>query len=100
MINVQIDETTLLNLFIDRLKCWTSDADVLGLYEDCLVELIDSGYFDGTELGIDVFVDNLFVNDTTIMNREMLDYNDIEVDNNEKVLAKNEDKNLYLVRNY
>lgn len=36
MINVQIDETTLLNLFMDRLEYWTSDSDVLELYEDYL----------------------------------------------------------------
>ena len=41
MINVQIDETTLLNLFMDRLEYWTSDDDVLELYEDYLKELID-----------------------------------------------------------
>ena len=100
MINVQIDETTLLNLFVDRLEYWTSDADVLGLYEDYLGELIDSGCFDSTELDIDMFVDNLYINDTTIMDKEMLDDNGIEVDDSEKVLAKNEDKDLYLVSSY
>ena len=36
MINVRIDETTLLNLFMNRLEYWTSDDDVLALYEDIL----------------------------------------------------------------
>ena len=100
MINVQINETTLLNLFMDRLEYWTSDDDILALYEDYLKELIDCGCFDGSELDVAMFVDNLYINDTTIMDKEMLNDNDIEVDNRDKVFAKNEDKDLYLVSNY
>ena len=100
MINVQINETTLLNLFMDRVKYWTSDDDVLELYEDYLKELIYNGCFDGAELDVDMFVDNLYINDTTIMDKEILDDNGIGVDDSEKVLAKNEDKDLYLVSNY
>ena len=100
MINVQIDENTLLNLFMDRVEYWTSDDDVLSLYEDYLKELIDCGCFDGSELDVSMFADNLYINDTTIMDSKMLDDNDIEADDSEKVLAKNEDKDLYLVSNY
>ena len=100
MINVQINETTLLKLFMDRVEYWTSDADVLELYEDYLKELNDCGYFENSELDVDMFVDNLYINDTTIMGREMLDNNDIGINDNDKVLAKNEDKDLYLVSNY
>ena len=100
MINAQIDEETLLNLFMDRLEYWTSNDDVLALYENYIKELIDDGYFDSIELDVNLFVDNLYINNTTTMNRKMLDYNDIDIDNSEKVLAKNEDKDLYLVRNY
>ena len=100
MINVQIDEATLLNLLMDRLECWTSDNDVLALYESYLEELIDGGYFDGAELDINLIIDNLYINDTIIMDKGMLDDNDIEVDASEKVLAKNEDKDLYLVSTY
>lgn len=100
MINVQINETTLLNLFMDRLEYWTSDADVLGLYEDYLGELIDSGYFDGTELDVDMFVDNLYINDTTIMDNKELLENYIDVYDCDKVLAKDEDNDLYLVSSY
>lgn len=100
MINVQIDETTLLNLFMNRLKFWTSDGDVLALYENYLKELIDSGCFENSELDISVIIDNLYINDTSIMDKAMLDDNDIEIDDNEKVLVKNEDQDLYLVSNY
>ena len=100
MINVQINETALLNLFMDRVEYWTSDDDVLALYEDYLKEFIYGGCFEGAEIDVDMFVDNLYINDTTIMNKKMLDDNDIEVNDKEKVLAKNENKDLYLVCNY
>lgn len=100
MINVQINETTLLNLFMDRLEYWTSDNDILELYENYLEELINCGYFEGSELDINFTIDNLYINDTIIMDKEMLDDNGIEVDDREKVFAKNEDKNLYLVSSY
>ncbi|MCI7633044.1 MAG: hypothetical protein MSS80_03265 [Mollicutes bacterium] len=100
MINVKIDEVTLLNLFMNRLEYWTSDDDVLELYESYLKDLIDCGCFDDSELDVDVIIDNIYINDTTIMDKEMLDDNDIEVDDSDKVLAKNEDKDLYLVSSY
>ena len=100
MINVKIDETTLLDLFMDRVEYWTSDDDVLELYQNYIEELINCGCFEGVELDVNMFVDNLYINDTTIMDREMLDDNDIEIDDSEKVFAKNEDKDLYLVSNY
>ena len=100
MINVQINEVTLLNLFMNRLEYWTSDDDVLALYENYLKDLIDCGCFENSELDINLIIDNLYINNTTIMDKEMLDDNGIEVDDSEKVLAKNEDKDLYLVSSY
>ena len=100
MINVKIDETTLLDLFMDRVEYWTSDDDVLELYQNYIEELINCGCFENSELDINLFIDNLYVNDTTIMDIGMLDDNGIEVGDSEKVLAKNEDKDLYLVSNY
>lgn len=100
MISVKINELTLLNLLMNRLEYWTSDEDILKLYESYLKDLIDCGCFEDSELDINLFIDNLYINDTTIMDREMLDDNDVEVDDNEKVLAKNEDKDLYLVSSY
>lgn len=100
MINVKIDELTLLNLFMDRLEYWTSDDDVLALYESYLRGLIDCGCFDDAELDVNLIIDNLYINDTTIMDKEMLDDNGIKVDDSDEVLAKNKDKDLYLVSNY
>lgn len=100
MINIKIDEVTLLNLFMDRLECWTSDNDVLTLYESYLKELIDAGCFEENELDVNLFIGNLYINNTTIMSKGMLNYNDIKINDSEKVLAKNEDKDLYLVSSY
>ena len=100
MINVQINETTLLNLFMNRLEYWTTDTDVLELYENYLEETIDSGCFDGAELDVDMFIDNLYINNTSIMDEKELLENYIDIYDSEKVLAKNEDKDLYLVSSY
>lgn len=100
MINVQIDETTLLNLFMDRLEYWTTDSDVTALFEEYLENLIGGGCFEGAELDVNVIIDNLYINDTTIMDKEELGNNEIDAEDSDKVLAKNEDKDLYLVSNY
>ena len=101
MINVKINETTLLNLFMDRLEYWTTNSDVLELYENYLQDLIFGGCFEGAELDVDLIVDNLYINDTAVTNKERLstEYN-IEVDDCNRILASNEDKDLYLVRTY
>lgn len=100
MIKVQINETDLLNLFIDRLEFWTSDSDVLELYKNYLKDLIDCGCFEGAELDINSIIDNLYINDTSIMDKKELLENNTDVDDEDKVLAKNEKKDLYLVSNY
>lgn len=100
MINVKINETTLLNLFIDRLEFWTSDSDVLELYENYLKDLIDCGCFEDAELDINMIIDNLYINDTSIMDKKELLKNNTDVDDEDKVLAKNEEKDLYLVSSY
>ena len=101
MINVKIHETTLLNLFMNRLESWTTNTDVLELYESYLTELIDCGCFEGAELDVDLIVDNLYVNDTAVTDREGLikEYG-IGADDYDKILASDEDNNLYLVSTY
>ena len=101
MINVKIDETTLLNLFMSRLEYWTTDVDVLGLYESYLKELIDCGCFEGAELDVNLIVDNLYVNDTAVTDREGLSQQyDIDVNDYDRILASDEDNDLYLVSTY
>lgn len=101
MINVKINETTLLNLFMNRLEYWTTNSDVLELYEKYLQDLIFNGCFEGAELDVDVIIDNLYVNDTAITNKEGLSqYSFIETNEDERILASDEDKDLYLVSTY
>ena len=101
MINVKINEQALLNLFMNRMEYWTTDADVLELYESYLKELIDCGCFEDAELDVDLIIDNLYVNDTAVTDREGLikEYG-IDVDNDDRILASDEDNNLYLVSTY
>ena len=101
MINVKIDETTLLNLFMNRLKYWTTNANVLALYESYLKELINCGCFEGAKLDVDLIVDNLYVNDTAVTDKEGLSKQyDIGIDDYDKILASDEDNDLYLISTY
>ena len=101
MINVKIDETTLLNLFMNRLEYWVTDADVLELYKSYLTELIDCGCFEGAEIDVDLVVDNLYVNYTAVKDSERLinEYG-IEVDDCDRILASDKDNDLYLISTY
>ena len=101
MINVKIDETTLLNLLMNRLEYWTTDSDVLELYEKYLQNLIFNGCFEGAELDVNLIVDNLYVNDTTVTDREGLSQqHGIEENDCDKILASDEDDGLYLISTY
>ena len=101
MINVKIHETTLLNLFMNRLEYWTTDANVLGLYEKYLEDLIFNGCFEGAEIDVNLIVDNLYINDTVVTDKEggSQQYN-VDVDTYDKILASDEDNDLYLLSIY
>lgn len=100
MINVQVDEEQLLDLLMQRMEYWTKNANVLSLYEEYLRNLIDWGCFEGTNLDVSMLVDNLYINDTQIMDKEDSKNNDIDVNDSEKVLASDIDNDLYLVSTY
>ena len=100
MINVQVDEETLLDLVMQRMEYWTTNSYVLNLYEQYLKDLIDEGCFEGNNLDISVLIDNLYINDTQIMDEEDLKKNDIDINDSEKVLVSDADNDLYLVTTY
>ena len=100
MVKVRISEDDLLDLLMQRMKYWTDDTRVLSLYENYLSNLINEGIFEDISLDIMLLVDNLYINDTQIMDEEDLKNNDIDVDDPEKVLAKDIDNDLYLVSAY
>ena len=100
MINVQVNEEDLLDLLMHRVKDWVKNANVLSLYEQYLKNLIDMGCFEGANLDISLLIDNLYVNDTQIMDKKDLENNDIDVNDPEKVLARDVANDLYLVSAY
>ena len=100
MINVQVDEEKLLDLLMQRMEYWIKDANTLNLYEQYLKDLIDGGCFEGANLDISLLIDNLYVNDTQIMDKKDLENNDVDINNSEKVLAIDVDNDLYLVTSY
>lgn len=100
MINIQVDEEQLLDLLMNRVEYWTTDRQVLSLYESYLEELIDGGCFEGVNLDISQLIDNLYINDTQVMDKDELKSNGIDVNDYDKVLAKDTDNDLYLVSSY
>lgn len=100
MITVTIDEDKLLEMLIDRVEYWTNDTDIIDLYRDYYEELINSGCFEGCTLDIMSIVDNDYINNLIVLNKE--DFEDYRVENfeDDKIEAFNEEKNLYLVRTY
>lgn len=100
MVNLQIDEEQLLDLLMQRVEHWTRDTYILTLYEQYLEDLIYGGCFEGANLDIYLLIDNLYVNDTLIMDKEDLKNNNIDVNDSEKILARDVDNDLYLVSAY
>lgn len=45
MVTVNIEEEDLLNMLLDRLEYWTTDNEVMHLYEGYYQELINAGVF-------------------------------------------------------
>ena len=100
MITIKIDEDTLLEMLLDRVEYWTSDEDVVDLYSEYYRDLIYSGCFEDTELDINYIVDNDYINYLTTINKEDFKNYNIEDKTDEKIVAFNEDKDLYLIRTY
>ena len=101
MINVQIDETTLLKLFMERLKYWTTNSNTLQLYEKYFQYLIDGCCFEGAGLDVNLIVDNLYINDTAVTDKEgLIEEYGIEANDCSRILASDKDNDLYLVRTY
>ena len=100
MINVQVNEEDLLDLLMHRVEYWTKDTNILSLYEEYIRNLIDWGCFEDINLDVSMLIDNLYINDTQIMDKKDLKNNDIDINDSEKVLAKDIENDLYLVSSY
>lgn len=98
MVTVTIDEDTLLEMLLDRLEFWTSDESVINLYRDYYEGLVSSGCFEGCTLDIMNIVDNDYINNLTTISKEDFEQWGIESEIDDKIVAFNEEKDLYLIR--
>ena len=100
MVTVKINEDTLLEMLLDRLEYWTNNKEVINLYRDYYKSLIDSGCFENCELDIMVIVDNDYLNNLKTISKEDFKQYDSEDETGDKIVASNEDADLYLIRIY
>ena len=100
MVTVTVDEDTLLEMLLDRLRFWTNDEDVINLYRDYYEGLVYSGCFEGCNLDIMMVVDNDYINNLAAISKEDFEQWDIESEADDKIVAFNEEKDLYLIRTY
>lgn len=100
MITVTIDEDTLLEMLLDRVEFWTSDESVINLYRDYYEELINSGCFEDCRLDIMSVVDNDYINNLATISKEDFEQWNIEDEMDDKIVAFNKEKDLYLIETY
>lgn len=100
MITVTIDEDTLLEMLLSRVRFWTSDTDVIDLYKDYYEGLVDCGCFEDCALDIKKIVDNDYINNLTTISKKDFKQWDIESEVDDSIVAFNEEKDLYLIRTY
>ena len=77
MVNVKIDEDTLLFMLVERVKLWTESITAVDLFTKMYESYIDGGVFDGMELNIDFIVDNDCVNYCSVVEEGDENYNAI-----------------------
>lgn len=70
MITIRIDEDTLLEMLVDRVKSWTDDDDTIELFEQYYDHMVYSGCFDSADVDIMSVVDNDYINNLTIVTEE------------------------------
>lgn len=73
MINIRIDEDTLLNMLTDRVRAWRS-GEVAELFDKMYENQVDSGCFEGCDFDPMVIVDNDIVNYCTVIEKEDADF--------------------------
>ena len=100
MVTVTINENTLLEMLLDRLEFWTSNTSVINLYRDYYEGLVYSGCFEGCTLDIMSVVDNDYINYLTTISKEDFEQWGIESEMDDKIVAFNEEEDLYLIRTY
>ena len=100
MVTVTINEGTLLEMLLDRLEFWASDESVINLYRDYYEGLVYSGCFKGCTLDIMSIVDNDYINYLATISKEDFEQWGIESEVDDKIVAFNKEKDLYLIKTY
>ena len=75
---VNIDESTALEMLLDRLEHWTDDHTTYRLYEAMYENYIDGGVFEGGEFNVMAIVDNDDINWCTVIDEGDEAYEDIK----------------------
>lgn len=100
MITVTIDEDTLLEMLVNRVKYWTSNKSIINLYRGYYEGLVYSGCFEGNTLDIMSVVDNDYINNLAPISKEDFEQWGIESETDDKIRAFNEEEGLYLIETY
>ncbi len=95
MISVRIDEDTLIEMLMDRVRFWTDNPDTLDLYEQYYSNAVWGGVFDGADLDVMGVVDNDYVNWLDVITEDDFENYHIEDENDERIMAHS--NGLYLV---
>lgn len=103
MVNVKIDEDTLVEMLMDRLDSWNPTDEAETLYQDYYENLVYEHVFDGREFDVYKIVDNDWVNNLSVVGEDEMDEYDIEDwENDERVLGSTENykgEKFYLIYN-
>jgi hypothetical protein len=75
---VRIDESTALDMLLDRLEHWTDDHTTYRLYEAMYENYIDCGCFEGGEFDVMAIVDNDYINYCDVVSEGDEAYEDIK----------------------
>lgn len=90
MVNVIIDEDTLLDLLMNRVDYWVQDDVTYKLFEIYYRESIEGGLFEGLTLDIMDIVDNDYINYTRVLTSEEFDE---QFNSSTNILASLEENN-------
>lgn len=66
MVNVQIYESDLLEMLVERVKFWTTEKSTVDLFTGYYQSMIDGGCFEGAYLDVPFIVDNDYINNLSV----------------------------------
>ena len=66
MVTVQIDESDLLEMLVERVKYWTTEKSTVDLFAGYYQIMIYCGSFEGAYLDIKRIVDNDYINNLSV----------------------------------